>query len=613
MTIKHSLSCGMRSRFHRPAALCAAITLGLSAWSTESRAYEYSNGDFNMQINNTLTYGIGVRVASRDEENVGKVANNPGVGLLPNALQREVPGRWSSNGDDGNLNYDRGDLFSNQVKLTSELNFSYNNFGGFLRVTGFYDFENATRDDLSSEAKDAVGRDVRLLDAFVFYNFDNGASLRLGRQVVSWGESTFIQGGIGIINPVDVSALRGAGAELKEAFIPLNMIYGSFDLTQDVSVEAFYLFEFSEIEPDPRGTYFSTNDFATAGARYVMLGFGTTPDPADFDACFEGPTALTPQCQSAVPRGRDRYASHSGQGGVALRWFAPQLYDSEFGFYAINYHSRLPLLSGVAITNTRPSSGRYFVEYPEDIQLYGISFNTNIPGGVALQGELSYRPNMPLQFDDVELLFAALTPLNALIPAPGLRFGSQLGTYGVGEEIRGWERHEVSQLQFTATKLFGPGNFLNANQIAVVGEIGGTKVWDLPSRDLLRYEGDGTNTGGGPDVNTGALRNPVTQIGGYPTQFSWGYRLAARADYNNAFGSPFTLSPRVAFNHDVNGTTPGPGGNFIQGRKSITAGIEAVYLNDWAFDLAYTNFYGAGVFNNIADRDFVTLSVKYSF
>ena len=31
-------------------------------------------------------------------------------------------------------------------------------------------------------------------------------------------------------------------------------------------------------------------------------------------------------------------------------------------------------------------------------------------GGVALQGEVTYRQDVPLQFDDVELLFAALTP-----------------------------------------------------------------------------------------------------------------------------------------------------------------------------------------------------------
>ena len=70
----------------------------------------------------------------------------------------------------------------------------------------------------------------------------------------------------------------------------------------------------------------------------------------------------------------------------------------------------------------------------------------------------------------------------------------------------------------------------------------------------------------------------------------------------------FTLSPRVAFNHDVNGTSPGPGGNFIEGRKSGTLGVEANYLNKWSLDLSYTNYFGGGQFNEISDRDFVAFS-----
>ena len=129
----------------------------------------------------------------------------------------------------------------------------------------------------------------------------------------------------------------------------------------------------------------------------------------------------------------------------------------------------------------------------------------------------------------------------------------------------------------------------------------------------LRYQGDGTDTSGGPDFLTGAFRNPITLTDGFPTPFSWGYRLAARADYNNAFSSPFTLSPRFAFAHDVNGTTPGPGGNFIEGRQSLTLGVEANYLNEWSFDVSYTRFSGAGNFNLIHDRDFVAFTARYAF
>src|SRR5690606_10449123 len=132
--------------------------------------------------------------------------------------------------------------------------------GAFARATYFYDFENAGRDDLSRDAKNLIGERFRLLDAFVFHNFSYGeagnGSVRLGRQVVSWGEGTVIQNGINVVNPIDLSALRVAGAELKEAFLPVDSLWASFNLTDNLSLEALYLFEFEEIEIDASGTYF---------------------------------------------------------------------------------------------------------------------------------------------------------------------------------------------------------------------------------------------------------------------------------------------------------------------------------------------------------------------
>lgn len=615
----------LNAKHARRRTLGTAISLALaSAFAAPAHAIEFSHGDWNGTIDTTLSYGASMRLQQRDQELVGLANINPFVAATPITDQINAPGRFSVNGDDGNLNYDDGDLFSNAFKITSEFSLNYKeNSGAFARASYFYDWENADRADLTEEAREKVGTRLTLLDAFVFHNMDLGGhetSVRVGRQAVSWGESTFIQNGINVVNPIDVSKLRVAGAELKEAFLPVDMIQASFAVNENLSVEALYLLEFEQTEPDPMGTYFSTNDFATLGADFVMLGFGRANEPANFANCgnvlrFSSDALERASCLQAIPRLPDDYADDNGQYGAALRYFSPTLNDTEFGFFFLNYHSRLPLLSGYAVTSTLPNSGRYIVEYPEDIRMYGMSFNTTLGDtGIALQGELSYRDNMPLQFDDVELLFSALSPLNPFIPAPGNRFISQLGEYGPGDYVRGWERHEVSQLQFTLTKAFGPGNWLGAQQIATVAEFGGTEVWDLPSPDLLRYQGDGTDTGCGGDLLTGgALVNPVSQCDGFPTRFSWGYRLAARADYNNVFGSPFNMSPRLAFNHDVNGITPGPGGNFLEGRKSLTVGVEATYLNQWAADLSYTEFRGAGHLNLIHDRDFVSFTVKYSF
>ncbi|MEM7053208.1 MAG: DUF1302 domain-containing protein [Pseudomonadota bacterium] len=609
---------GLMTRRNRPVLLAAAVGLALAAGSAQ--ALDFSTDEVSIQLDTTISYSLGMRLNDPDEDLIGKANLNPAVGLLPIEQQILAPGRFSVNSDDGNLNFDQHDLIFNQARITSELQVSYKNYGAFVRGNYFYDFTLNEKDRLSDDAKDLVGERARLLDAYVWGNFDIGErqlSLRLGRQVVSWGESTFLPGGINVINPVDVSAIRTAGAELRDAFIPLGMLWGSLDLTQNLSVEALYMYEWDRVEPEPAGSYFSTNDFATDGGLYAMLGFGLLDDsPLPLPGCGVDPTPQPCFPAGNLPRTEtDQEPSDTGQYGVALRYFAPWLNDTEFGLYYLRYHSRLPVLNGFAITNSDTSSGRVAVVYPEDIDSFGISFNTTVFDSWAWQGEISYRPNLPLQIDDVELLFAGLSPLNAAIPAPALRFNSQLGQFEPGDEIVGFTRRDVSQAQMTFTKLYGPGTFFRANQVAVVAEVGATHVWDMPSEDVLRLEGPGTDTSGriGNQLTGGDLRNPVTTEDGFATAFSWGYRLVVAPTYNSVFGTTWNLTPRLAFNHDVTGTSPGPGGNFIEGRKSITLGLGFDYLAQWRVNLGYTNFFGGGINNLIYDRDFVSASVSYSF
>ena len=83
-----------------------------------------------------------------------------------------------------------------------------------------------------------------LLDAYAYGSFgvgDSDLQLRLGRQVVNWGESVFIQG-INQINPIDVTALRRPGTEVKEVLLPVLMAYANWGFSFG-SVEAFYQFD----------------------------------------------------------------------------------------------------------------------------------------------------------------------------------------------------------------------------------------------------------------------------------------------------------------------------------------------------------------------------------
>ncbi len=618
--------------FNKAFFLVAALAI---AGPSNASAADINLGEVDASIDTTVSYGTQFRVSDRDLDLIGTTNG----------------GRQNSvNADDGNLNYSKG-LFSSAMKITSEMELNYNNVGFFVRGSAFHDFENENNDrertPLSSDALEKVGEDIILLDLYGFAKFDLGnmpVDIRVGNQVLSWGESTFIQNGINSINPVDVSKFRIAGAELREGLIPVPMISASVGITENITLEGFYLFEFAETEVDPPGTYFSTNDFVGISGNTVMLGFGAIPDiPANSPLGGLG----------GVPRAPNRNPSDSGQFGIASRILFPALNDVEIGFYFLRTHSRLPLIS--SITPTTPinvaaapalvgslvpnflalglpleqavaaatqqastilffqsaATGRYVVGYPEDIDQLGISINTDLgKTGISLQGEISIRIDQPLQIDDVELLFATLSAINPAFGPPNNQVGNFLGQ--LGTSIDGFRREDVLQIQTTLTNVTGP--ILGANQSVFVVEIGATFVPDLPSKDVLRFDGPGTFTSGDPGamLRTGNGALPATSLDAFADSSSWGYRILTRLDYLNLFWG-INASPSLAFAHDVSGNTPLPIGNFLEGRKTLSLGVEFTYQNSWSYAMRYTNFFGAGNFNLASDRDFFSATIKYSF
>ncbi|HSO21960.1 MAG TPA: DUF1302 family protein, partial [Chondromyces sp.] len=258
------------------------------------------------------------------------------------------------------------------------------------------------------------------------------------------------------------------------------------------------------------------------------------------------------------------------------------------------------------------NTANYVIAYPEDIKLYGFSWNAQLgTTGIAFQGEASYRQDAPYLVDDVELLFAALSPLSATFAnASQITNGTPLG---FEETALGYRLHDSSQLQFTFTKAWS--RILGADQGVFLLEPGFNWVFDMPDKDVLRYEGPGTYTSGNP-----AMDDPGGIHAGKDSElpehfadpFSWGYRMAGRLTYNNAIGA-WSMNPRFGWQHDVKGVTPGPGGNFVEGVKALTVGVSFEYQNAWQLDFSYTNYSGAGRWNLINDRDFVGGFIKYSF
>ena len=641
----------------RPALKPLALALSLlGAGSVQALQFSWDN-DIKVNFDTTITYGASFRAEGRDPSLIG-IANG--------GTSRSV------NEDDGDLNFDKGKAFANIIKATSDLEVKWRNFGFFGRGTAYYDFDLHDSNKLGPIGQERLGKDAVGLDGFIFANFEPwGKNLRVraGRQVISWGESTFIPNGINVINPVDVAKIRTPGSELKEAFVPTAGLWGSFQVTDAATIEGFYLTNWDKVRIDPRGSFFSNNDTISDDADRLIVTFGRRKDP-HFPLSNPIPTAtpgagpvaaalygpFDPAASVWLPRHADVNPSDSGQYGVALRYLAKDFNNTEFGLYFMNYHSRTPFISGHTGTPSTSSTtvtsivtggplnaaqngtAYYFAEYPEDIKLYGLSFNSQGPFGVALQGEYSYRPNQPVQYAGPEVVLATLGLPNLITPAitqiPGVPSGCNPAAFNCAtaaallpgnSNVQGWERLKMSQLQVTGTKSWP--TVLDAEQLVLVGEAGFTWFHSMPT--TVKFAGPAVFL---PSSQLGAIQTAGggQQTDGWLTDFSWGYRLAARLEYSNLlFGG--NVAPRLAFSHDVKGVSP----TFNEDTKSWSLGVSWDYQRRWIVDAQYTAFFGGRTYcgtdivasavpptqpaswcssaNPLKDRDFYSVTVSYSF
>ncbi|MES2820399.1 MAG: DUF1302 domain-containing protein [Pseudomonadota bacterium] len=631
--------------FWRLAKLPLAVSLA-STLAAPAFGVTFNIGEIEGQFDSSLSVGASWSVREGDKDLIG--VNNGGRGL-------------SQTTDDSHLNFKRGETFSKIFKGIHDLELKYGDSGVFVRGKYWYDFELKDEDrpfkdiDDSNRKEGAQSSGAQILDAFVYHNYsiaDKPGSVRVGKQVLSWGESTFIQNSINAVNPVDVAAFRRPGAEIKEGLIPVNMFYVSQSLTDNLSAEAFYQLEWDQTIVDNCGTFFAQVDVVADGCDdNLRLLTNNVPLVGVLNGILAG-NGLGPLNTNVegnlVARGGDVDARDSGQFGVALRYFSEPL-DTEFGLYAMNYHSRAPFLSATApdqsvynvgnnllgVLNGAASAlaiagnSKYFIEYPEDIRLYGMSFSTTLPTGTAWQGEVSYRPNAPVALNTTDILFAGVRPLTNPNVANPFADASVLPA-SPGGTINGYRRKEVTQVQTTFTHFVD--QVMGASRLTLVGEIGMTYVGGLEDTSDVRYGRDPIYGPGELANNTCPLLNNIT-IGravvngqpstefdnvdkycndeGFTTSTSWGYRARAIWDYPDVFAG-VNLKPSIAWSHDVSGYSPGPGANFEEGRKAVSLGLDAEYQNTYTGSLAYTDFFG-GDYNTSVDRDFVALSFGVNF
>lgn len=506
------------------AAVSLCFTQGANALSFDP------SDDLQIDWDTTLTYGAGWRVENQDDAliNPAKISSNA---------------TGNVNADDGNRNFSKG-LMSNRLSVTTEMDLNYKrSYGAFVRARAYYDdvYHSSTDNDApgdaffnglshnSNEFADATrkrhGDEAEILDYFVYGNFDvagKSLNVRLGSQVVSWGESVFVVGGISTAqSPLDATQLGVAGVELKDIFLPVEQLYAQLELNDALSVEAYYQYKWDKTRLVGAGSYFSADDFFDEGGESLILAPGV-----------------------ALGRGADTRADDDGQYGIALRYLAEDLNNTEFGFYYLNYHDKLPFFD----LSKAATAGTYALQYAEDIKLYGVSFGT-VLGDTNVSGEYSYRDGMIL-FD----------PNNLGIEA------------------------DVSTLQLSAIHIFGP-SFL-ADDTTFVGEVGYHKVHDLDSTELASGDTEG-----------------------------WGFAGKVNLAYQQIVPG-IDMNIPIVWNHDLAGNLGGDSAvlaTFDKGKDVVSIGAEFIYLNNFKTDITYTAFLGDADDHPLSDRDYISISAKYSF
>lgn len=653
----------------RMSALAMAVS---AASSMPAYAYEYRQGDFSMQVDTTVSVGASWRASERDYQQVGVLNTTLATGSPANAHKH-----GSSTADNANLNYKKGSTFSEMFKITMDVEMNYKNYGAFVRGKAFYDHRVVNGDGVTDvvpyyqlaplsptlnggelNPNQSDGRSADILDAFVWGDWwlgEKPLNVRLGKQVISWGEGLFFANGINSINPLDVSALLAPGSEVKDALIPLGSLFGSIGLTNSLTLEAFYMLEWKETQLPACGTYFSPSDLVGPGCFNGFVPYGLEVHAPSTSPALPAADLVT------LPRVGDDEPDNGGEYGVAVRYFAEAI-DTEFSFYYMNLHSRLPVISGhypdvtllgfpdletarstLWFLNTPPNPpnplataallplGDYYLDYVEDIPLIGASFNTTfdfgLPGGAtAVSGEISMRQDQPFALEDGDSLAGAvglpsLTCYDAPVPY------DCYSKFGPGDENVGYVEADYFQAEMVFIHFFD--QILGASRWTAILDVAGSYT-DLPPKDqaLLNSSYNATlNFPNPPPATVPLLGIPyelflagaaapnsavAVEKNAYPTSGAWGYKMRFSGDYNNVFAG-INLRPTISFSHDVEGYSASPVANFIQNRKALGLSLEAVWLNDYSVQVSYTDFFGAEPYNQMADKDYYTVSATASF
>lgn len=545
-----------------PPLLCTMAALAI--YSDAAHAVNFGTDAITGSIDSTVSVGTGIRTS------------NPSCGLiLSGASGAGAPAgclaRTAVLGDQGDLNYAKGDRFTTFLKGTHELLLKVpsEDITFMTRVlwtkdisathtTGYSSAADpgqpAVSNGLSDAARDDLKFKARLLDFWVSKSFDLGdqrARVRVGNQVVSWGENLFLSGGINSTNAVDLMKLSQPGTQLKEAILPAPMVSFATGLGHGMNFEAYVQTKWNESYFPPTGSYWS--DVNGLGKGDYAYGLTTTK------------------------------ARNGGQWGASLR-YQPEGTQINLGVYAMNYHDKTPSFS----LNTH-NTGVVGWTFPEDRKLVGLSVNFPL-GNWAVGSELSYRPREAVA-------------LNSAVSG----CASQNGNCWV-------DNHKVQAAvtgMYSATPSNAKGllDFLKADTATLMVEAVGAYYPGLKRS----YGGDPISAGG---WGWGQESNPLGTPTPVGTKASYGLNFDFSWVYDGTLLPGWQVVPEVYYFQALKGRTPNSAGTFMEGAKS--ANLTVSFIKNpasWQAAINYAKFWGgSSVFDQpYRDRNFVGITVSRNF
>ncbi len=467
---------------------------------------EFLDGDLTVDVRSQLNYGISTSIEKVDKDLVWGLPSRHPLTEDADVATGHGGGGGNVSGDDGRLGHKRG-VYQNQFKGITDIRANWGDFGAIVKVLYFYDAEvmdqgpkkitephnvwtgmdgapggaalvdtgvRATREiDYNDDALREIGADLRTTEMYTYYDGyisdivetgtfvdDIGLTVRLGDQIIRWGQSTFAPG-ISIFNPLDANRVLTPGFDIAELAKPVGGLFISAAVTDWLIVETWAGYDFEPLQIPPGGSFFTYYDVAGAG-RDDYSGTGTgfcipfTQHENRWDVVNGHPSGLGGSC---LPLQKPQFAKDDGQFGLRVTFASPFELVNQFSVYALRYHNTFPVVQvtqagvipnaipcefvddpliragdgeGAALgaflnvgdDETEESDCRTALPYStaghvtdefmkaglawvEGLTAYGFSWSGNLPfWGIAWAGEVSYKKDFPLQVSVGEVFSA---------------------------------------------------------------------------------------------------------------------------------------------------------------------------------------------------------------